>query len=257
MVSVASAFMRSTGTKVTICIFFIATHYSLRLIIVYSINFLMKSYICNDDEAVDTNYISRDSYDSFETTSRSIIGRCFLAAAGANIHMLDIDVDLCPLILPFTVKIQDAEVIFDEIESRRVVEELDSSLNDNDKCEEVADSFFPNSVDDTGSGTINILIETSPKIAVSVNLTVEERSKLFSGCETFLDIISKLKSVVGTEGNRSRESRLGATIIRVKNMNTEDFALTEKKIHLRLEHHSSFHILFKLSFKWIKSITST
>lgn len=146
---------------------------------------MLKSATFDKDEATELKVVSTSSSDC-ETTSRRLLeiqgGRSVLTAA-ASIHMLYIDARLAVSIaLPFKVHVEGGvEVVFDEIEPSPVAEDIDSGIDENDKCGEVVESFSHDVIAETD--TINIFIEASVKKAFSVRLTAEEHTKFIDSCQ--------------------------------------------------------------------------
>jgi hypothetical protein len=146
---------------------------------------MLKSATFDKDEAAELKVVSTSCSDC-ESTSRRLLeiegGRSVLAAAAASIDMLYIDARLAASIaLPFKVYVEGVEVVFDEIEPSPVAEDIDSGIDENDKCEEVVESFSQDVIAETD--TVNIYIEASAKKAFSVRLTEEERTKFVNSCQ--------------------------------------------------------------------------
>jgi hypothetical protein len=144
---------------------------------------MFKSKTFDDNsKAVEETIASTDS-NICEVTSRNLFdidgGRTVLSAA-ASIVLLYIDAKFAaPLALPFKVSVEGVEIIFDEIEPSPVAEDIDNDYGENDKCEEVVESFPQIDIADS----VNICIEASATKAFAVKLTNEEHSNFLADCQ--------------------------------------------------------------------------
>lgn len=140
---------------------------------------MLKSATFDKDEATELKVVSTSSSDC-ESTSRRLLE--IEGGRSASIYMLYIDARLAASIaLPFKVHVEGIEVVFDEIKPSPVAEDINSGIDENNKCGEVVESFSQDVIAETD--TVNICIEVSAKKAFSVRLTAEESTKFINSCQ--------------------------------------------------------------------------
>lgn len=155
-----------------------------------STNFIIKSSTFRDNKNTEIEIISK-WHEDLVTASRIYLGidggRSVLIAASIDMLFMSARVTTS-LALPFAVRIDNKEIVFDEIEPSPVVEDFEPDVGSIDKCAEIVASF---SCDPAIDDSVDVCIEASSKIAFSVQLTVDERSQFLQGCNTCFGYTTK------------------------------------------------------------------
>jgi hypothetical protein len=155
-------------------------------------SFIVKSTSLGSQQAVQFLSTSRDE---LEYHSRQILqaegGRCVSEAkASIGLFFMLANVKEDTIVLPFGMKINDTEILFDEVEPSPIYDDsVDTIPMASDATFEADQCILPEAADTNSTLTLNV--EVAPNIYFNVNVTHDEYQSLSKVCENCFGYTTK------------------------------------------------------------------